>query len=402
MLAKLHGYPGRVQREESQSIVTLALMSLFILAILAVVVETSAVYIQRRNLQNAADAAALAGAQELNGLAAGEAPAIAAAEAYADDNVSDLLGVTAVVSEGYTQVQVQVQKKAATAFAGWLSFGEPTVSAKATARIASPLLPGPGVVPLAIDLATYDSCIVDDLCSGVTLKEWAGNNEDPPSSFGYLDLGGIGGGQNEICAGLVGGAAAAITDPDNEHNGNISSVFNCLVDRMNAAIANDCLTVDQVLDGEGALLDRCNPLGGAGKGAHPSFPEAQPTAVIIIPVITGFDGEGCATGPHCVDIDGELEELRTFAFFLVDRTTIQTVNGAGPTCLNPGGGNHGGGGNPGRGGGGGQGGNQPPGQCWITGQFLRTWLAPVSTRYDLPTGEYDPNLALLKIVQLIE
>jgi len=94
MLAKLHRHLGRVHREESQSIVTVALMSLFILAILAVVVESSAVYIQRRNLQNAADAAALAGAQELNGLAAGEAPAIAQAEAYAGDNVSDLLGVT--------------------------------------------------------------------------------------------------------------------------------------------------------------------------------------------------------------------------------------------------------------------------------------------------------------------
>ncbi len=33
---------------------------------------------------------------------------------------------------------------------------------------------------------------------------------------------------------------------------------------------------------------------------------------------------------------------------------------------------------------------------------LQTWLAPVSTRYDLPTGEYDPNLALLKIIQLID
>ncbi len=165
MLAKLHGYPGRVQREESQSIVTLALMSLFILAILAVVVETSAVYIQRRNLQNAADAAALAGAQELNGLAAGEAPAIAAAEAYAEENLSDLLGVTAVVSDNYTQVQVQVQKKAATAFAGWLSFGEPTVSAKATARIASF-----NIIRCVVPIAVQDTAYFEGTTSG----------EDPP------------------------------------------------------------------------------------------------------------------------------------------------------------------------------------------------------------------------------
>ncbi|MBE0609196.1 MAG: hypothetical protein IH609_07445, partial [Dehalococcoidia bacterium] len=152
MLAtRIHRICRRVHAEESQSIVTLALMSLFILAILAVVVESSAVYIQRRNLQNAADAAALAGAQELNGLASGDDPAREKAKEYAAENVDGLIPGDEPIVSGHTQIQVQVRKKAATAFAGWLSFGEPVVSAKATARIASPLLPGPGVVPLGID-----------------------------------------------------------------------------------------------------------------------------------------------------------------------------------------------------------------------------------------------------------
>lgn len=386
----------RVEREESQSIVTLALMSLFILAILAVVVETSAVYIQRRNLQNAADAAALAGAQELNGYASSEAPAIAAAQAYADENLPDLLAVSAVVSEGYTQLQVQVQKKAATAFAGWLSFGEPTVSAKATARIVSPLLPGPGVVPLAIDLATYNSCIVSGQCSGVTLKEFSQNNDVPPRNFGFLDMGGQGGGAPEICNYLRGGSTVPITDPDRAEPGNKNGMRECLHDRMTAAADDSdgirCLTIEDVLDSTGALRYECNPLGGAGRGADPDYPDAQPTAVIIIPVVQDFDEGGCSSPNNCVDIIGSGNELRTFAFFLIDLTTVEAVAGIGPSCRSSNGGRP----QPQYPGG------PPPGQCWITGQFLRTWLSPVSTRYDLPSGEYDPSLALLKIVQLID
>ncbi len=396
MLAKLHRHLGRVHREESQSIVTLALMSLFILAILAVVVESSAVYIQRRNLQNAADAAALAGAQELDGTNAGFVAGTLEAAAYAEDNVQDLESFDAVPLEDNRAIKVEVRKKAATAFAGWLSFGEPVVSAKATARIASPLLPGPGVVPLAIDLATYNSCIADGECTGVTLKEFSQNNDAPPRNFGFLDLGGQGGGTTEICNYLRGGSTVAITDPDRAEPGNKNGMRECLHDRMTAAADDSdgirCLTIEDVLDATGALKYECNPLGGAGRGADPDYPDAQPTAVIIIPVVQDFDEGGCNSPNNCVDIIGSDPELRTFAFFLIDLTTVQRVNGIGPSCRSSGGGPP----PPAYPGG------PPPGQCWITGQFLQTWLAPVSTRYDLPTGEYDPNLALLKIIQLID
>ena len=63
MLSKLRG----LNNERGQAIVTIALMSVFILAILGVVADTGYVWLQRRNLQNAADAAALAAAQKLPG-----------------------------------------------------------------------------------------------------------------------------------------------------------------------------------------------------------------------------------------------------------------------------------------------------------------------------------------------
>jgi Flp pilus assembly protein TadG len=364
-----------MKREDGQSIITIALMSFFLLAVLAVVVESSAVYIQRRNLQNAADAAALAGAQSLDGTAASETPAETAALNYKDNNISGSTFFLADARNNYTEIEVTVKKRSATAFAGWMSFGEPEVTAKATARIAAPLLPGPGVVPLAIDLATYNNCIQGGVCAGVTLKEESGNNSVPRNSYGLLDLGGVGGGASEVREFFVGGSTVGITDPDNEKQGNVSSMRQAVEDRMTAAAHNGCLTLAQVTDSNGVLLDRCNPLAGAGRGADSAYPNAQPTAVIVIPVITDFSGTGC-TGSHCVDIVGSGTQLRTFAIFLVDETTYRTVNGVGPTCADN-------------------------GQCWITGQFILTHLAPVSTQFNLPTGTFDPD-ALLKIVQLID
>jgi len=283
MLARAFGRAMvRVDGEESQSIVTLALMSLFILAILAVVVETSAVYIQRRNLQNAADAAALAGAQELNGYAASEAPAIAAAEAYADENLPDLLAVSAVVSEEYTQVQVQVQKKAATAFAGWLSFGEPTVSAKATARIASFNIIR-CVVPIAVQDTAYfegtDNYPEDPITNPpplVGLKLAVNGGPDGTSNTGLVDLG-PGNSADPIRSGSGCGLAPLI---DTKPGGTIGDVNNGLTDRLKAAQATGCYTWEDVqppvVTGEATW--RCKPENQYSDGI-------QRSAVVLLPVL---------------------------------------------------------------------------------------------------------------------
>lgn len=283
MLARLpHRFAARIDREESQSIVTLALMSLFILAILAVVVETSAVYIQRRNLQNSADAAALAGAQELNGYDTGEAPAIAAAGAYADENLSNLLGVTAVVSNNYTEVQVQVQKKAATAFAGWLSFGEPTVSAKATARIASYNIIR-CVVPIAVQDTAYfegtDNYPEDPITNPpplVELKLAVNGGPDGTSNTGLVDLG-PGNSAEPIRSGSGCGLAPLI---DTKPGGTIGDVNNGLTDRLQAAQDTDCYTWEdaQPPSVTGEATWRCKPEAQFSDGI-------QRSAVVLLPVL---------------------------------------------------------------------------------------------------------------------
>lgn len=304
MLAKLYRHLGRVQREESQSIVTVALMSLFILAILAVVVETSAVYIQRRNLQNAADAAALAGAQELNGLAAGEAPAIAAAEEYADENVSDLLGVTAVVSEGYTQVQVQVQKKAATAFAGWLSFGEPTVSAKATARIASF-----NIIRCVVPIAVQDTVYFEGTTSGedppplVELKTGLHEGE-AGSNTGLVNLG-PGNTAEPIRTGGGCGLEPTIPTKPGLTGGDVRNGFQ---DRLEAAMANNCYTWEEAKPPSDGSVWRCKPVNAVVDGI-------EATAVVLLPVLhVDIDNSGSGYYPIAQLDNGQY----LLAYFWVD------------------------------------------------------------------------------------
>jgi len=412
----------RATAEEAQAIVMVAMMSTFLMMILAIAMETGFIWIQKRELQTAADSAALAGAQELDGTSASEGAAVASAEDYANANVDALVSNNASVEDNYRAVRAEVSKNASTVFASWFGFGGIEINAQAVAQIAAPLWPGPGVVPLTIDEATYELCADPDTgiphnngdCEGVTLKEYAGNNDDPPSSYGLLDLGGTGGGANEVCNYLIGGSAVAITDPTAEKTGNVSSLHNCLIDRITAAEegpdgGHPCLTLDDVTLPDGTIDPVCDPLQGAGKGSNSSYPDRQPTALVLIPIVKSFT-DNCGTGPKCLDIVGDGVELRLFAYFLIDAEA--TVLGPSPSCAPPGGGGGPGGGGPGGGGpggggpgGGGPGGGGPgggSGQCHITGDFLFQHKAPVSTSFDLPTGEFDPTLSLLKIIQLIE
>lgn len=65
------------------------------IGLLGIVIDLGNLYVRKTELQNAADAAALAGAKRLNGKAAGISAAVASAIATAADNASDL-GNTAV------------------------------------------------------------------------------------------------------------------------------------------------------------------------------------------------------------------------------------------------------------------------------------------------------------------
>lgn len=363
-MGRLHQLPN----EDGQTIVLGMVLLVGLFSIFAVALDVGASWTQRRNMQNVADAAALAGAQELDGSTAGRDAAKDVALEYVAKNVSNLTDVPKInFNEGLTEIQVIVAKESPSFFLANFGIGDHDLAAKATARIAAPLYGGPGVVPLAVAQGAIE------YGTSVAIKVRAQNSNT--GNFGFIDFGS---GANDLCNFIREGSDTPVTDPQDSEPGNVSRIRNtdCLPRRLNAARANACLTYPetvQVIDGKEYVRPECNPLDGAGLGSFPDYPDTQPTAIIVVPVITTW--EGC-NGRCLLDVVGDDPGLREFAYFLVDESTVFGPN---PTCR--------------------QGGQN---QCLITGRFIEFHYAPVSTRYDLPTGEYDPNLALLKIVQLID
>lgn len=373
-----HGGDG----ERGQMLVTAVLLSFVLLMLVAVATETALIWVQRRNLQNAADAAALAGAQRLP---EDPAAAISDAKAWAAKNMSGLTGNEARVFDNNRAIRATVKKRAATVFGDWFGYGGFEITASAAARVAQPLLPGPGVVPLAVDDAAF-ACAKAGApqCKTLVLKPWAGENDDPRSSYQLVNIDGQG--VSGLEAAIKGGARTPITDPTAQQPGNTGrSLSDGLLTRMEAAAAFGCLTWSQVVLSDGSLDPDCNPLGAAQRGALATYPDVQPTAVIVIPVVTSFCQGG---GPACpLDIVGVGTDPRTFAFFWVDWEKTKAVCRPAP--------GQGGGANPGVGGG------RPPGQCQIVGSFILEHPAYLSTHVDDGLADFDDD-AVLKVVQLIE
>ena len=126
-------------------------------SLLAVVADGGAALATRRELQNAADAAALAGAQSL---VLGSPTAIADAQLWAQKNATNLsvnqASTSGQVSGGTpSQIDVTLERDATGLFNETLGLGRPTVRAQATARMASLALPGPGVAPIGIPAVTF-------------------------------------------------------------------------------------------------------------------------------------------------------------------------------------------------------------------------------------------------------
>ncbi len=176
--------PGRLWTDATGSVAIFVVAGFTgLLAFLAVVADGGFAFSEKRNLQNAADAAALAGALELPG---DPQAAVTVAQTYADRNVSGLLTRVISISPDGVRITAEVSRNAAGLFNGWLSLGRPEVHAGATARVATPALPGPGVVPLAIPRDTYDAPPVQ-AGEPVTLK-FAVPDQPPPPDCGLLDV----------------------------------------------------------------------------------------------------------------------------------------------------------------------------------------------------------------------
>lgn len=124
---------SQVTREEGgQALVMVALAMAALLAFLALAIDVGSVYAERRRMQNAADAGALAGAKVLctRGFGA-QAEADIAARDYATRNGAQIITVT---FSAFNVVDVSVQETTNTFFAGLIGF--PTVDVAADAAAA--------------------------------------------------------------------------------------------------------------------------------------------------------------------------------------------------------------------------------------------------------------------------
>ncbi len=145
-----------------QVLVVVALALLALVGIVALAVDGGHVYAERRKMQNAADAGALAGARALCLESASTSEVETVAQEYAID-LNGAHGAVVTVSGPFT-VTVVVTETAPTFFARAIGFAEVEVSARASAMCQGPSA-GAGIWPLAVGENVYDqSCTNPSTC----------------------------------------------------------------------------------------------------------------------------------------------------------------------------------------------------------------------------------------------
>lgn len=196
-----------------QSLVTVALVLPIILMFMGLVFDFGHAYIQRREMQNAADAGALAGARQL--IFGGDA--FTAATEYAVRNGAD--NATVLVDEGAYSVTVIAQKTIATFMAQVLGVSELTLSARASAIWGSVDRVTSDLFPIAIDWDDFEYYVTYDMYEGSGTANFGWLSWDGCGDVGclvdWLSPGGWGGGVSigDWIPGNTGvSSAAAIVD----------------------------------------------------------------------------------------------------------------------------------------------------------------------------------------------
>lgn len=119
--------------EKGATLVIFALIIFVLFGFTALVVDVGALYVERRNMVTAADAAALAGAMEL-ALTKDESEALDVAKNYAEEkNLAESSDAVIVTIEGEKAVQVDVGINKNLIFAKLIGFSNANVGASATA-----------------------------------------------------------------------------------------------------------------------------------------------------------------------------------------------------------------------------------------------------------------------------
>jgi Flp pilus assembly protein TadG len=267
------------RQETGQALVLAAFFMVAVLGFAAMAIDVGLFLHERRELQKAADAAALAGAQELpyspgdaeqkaqewatnNGIGAGELGSIEVSTTYVPDDT----------------ITVQVQRDVPFIFARVLGFSSDTMKADATARVGSPAGLG-GVVPWGV----LDEAI--DVDEPTILKYDAKNVFH--GNFGALGIDGPGakvyletieqGSETSLCSQGQDGCTDPTTDTE---TGNMTGPTGKGVEWRIDNTSSECDEFHEVFQEVGdayRLKGGCNPFLGAGAD--------HSKRVVITPVI---------------------------------------------------------------------------------------------------------------------
>jgi len=135
--------PSPERRERGQVIVVFALALVVIVAMVGLVIDGGSTYAQRRDMQNVADAAAMAGAYAYTNTPT-QSAAITAAQSIATSNgytngVNGVtINVTVTTEDAFTTVKVDLGKPHQNSFAGVMGMSSWGVATTATAETGAP------------------------------------------------------------------------------------------------------------------------------------------------------------------------------------------------------------------------------------------------------------------------
>ncbi|MCC7354463.1 MAG: hypothetical protein IT330_12000 [Anaerolineae bacterium] len=179
-----------IRQAHGQDLVIFAIALPALIAMLALGVDGGYAYAQRRRMQTAADAAALAGARMI-GMGGGSGQVGTAVTQYATNNGAASASWQYI--SGGNGVRVTAQRTFNTFFAGFI--GRPTMTASATADATLDYLSAAGnLLPIAVH--------EEDFVLGQEYTLWDDNHE-APGAFGWIDWTPPSGGNSELADAIL-------------------------------------------------------------------------------------------------------------------------------------------------------------------------------------------------------
>jgi len=168
--------------------VLVAVMIVALLAFAALAVDAGALYSQRRQMQTAADAAALAGVQELP---ASPAEAMSVADVYALTNLAEADDRTFNIEQTFVPNDTIVAEVRETAmglfFARFMGYNDAPVAASATAIVGSPRTYGSGLMPFGI-IANGTTAAPYGYDTGQSIELVVDNGKQDQGNWHFVDL----------------------------------------------------------------------------------------------------------------------------------------------------------------------------------------------------------------------